>query len=60
MKYNHAYSFAFEVVSNDPDGEDVTGERLRDQLLARLNRLTDAEVSEACDCPWDSHEVSDE
>lgn len=48
FKYNHAYDFAFEVLSNDPEAEDVTPAMLRDALLARVNRLTDDELREAC------------
>lgn len=48
MKYNHAYDFAFEVGSHDEQCDDVTGAQLREGLLARLNRLSDEELLEAC------------
>ena len=48
VKYSHAYDFSFEVLSNDPEAEDVTPAMLRDALLARVNRLTDDELMEDC------------
>lgn len=55
-RFNHAYSFAFEVISNDDRGEDVTADMLRSALMARLNRLDEDEMIEACGCPWDTFE----
>lgn len=46
-KFNHAYDFAFEVVSDRDDAEDVTAPMLRAALLKRINRLTDEELLEA-------------
>jgi hypothetical protein len=46
-KFNHAYDFAFEVVSDRDDAEDVTAPMLRAALLERVNRLTDEELLEA-------------
>lgn len=47
--FNHAFDFAFEVkTDNRPD--DVTAAELRAALLERANRLTDAELIEACNC----------
>jgi len=46
-KFNHAYDFAFEVVSDRDDAEDVTAPMLRAALLERINRLTDEELLEA-------------
>lgn len=54
--YNHAYSFGFEVPGSvDQDGLDVTGAKLRSCLLARLAKLTDEEMLEACDAPFDTY-----
>lgn len=55
--YNHAYSFGFEVPgSTCEQATDVTGARLRERLLERLARLTDDELLEACDCPFDTYQ----
>ena len=43
-KFNHAYDFAFEVISDRDDAEDVTAPMLRAALLERVNRLTDEEL----------------
>jgi len=57
MKYNHAFDVAFAVVSNDPDGEDVTAEMMRDALLKRVETLmADGEMIEAVGCPFDTYE----
>jgi hypothetical protein len=56
-KYNHAYTIAFEVPgSADEEGKDVTGSRLREALLARVNELSDDDMLEACDAPYDTFE----
>lgn len=56
MKYNHAYDFAFEVVANDPEAEDVTPEMIRAALLERVNRLSDDDLMHACNC-FDTYEM---
>lgn len=57
FRYSHAYSLGFEISSNQSDGEDVTGDQLRQAIINRLNKLTDAELAEACGAPFDTHEV---
>lgn len=51
-KYSHAYDFAFEVISNDKDAEDVTAEMLLAACRARLNIIEaedgGSEMLEAC------------
>lgn len=55
--YNHAYTFAVEIPgSTSEDAGDVTGARLRAALLERINRLSDEELLEACDSPYDTME----
>lgn len=58
MKFNHAYDFAFEVISDQEDAEDVTAAMLRAALLERVNRLTDSELMEAAGC-FDSFAVEE-
>lgn len=59
-KFNHAYTFAFEVTSNDENGADLTGLDLRRALLARLDDLSDNDMIEACDAPYDTFEIEEE
>jgi len=54
-KFNHAYDFAFEVISERDDAEDVTAPMIRAALLERVNRLTDEELLEAASW-FDSYE----
>lgn len=46
--FNHAYDFAFEVISIHRDAKGVTAAMLRAALLERANRLSDDELMEAC------------
>jgi len=54
-KFNHAYDFAFEVISERDDAEDVTPAMIRAALLERVNRLTDEELISAASW-YDSYE----
>jgi hypothetical protein len=54
-KFNHAYDFAFEVISERDDAEDVTPAMIRAALLERVNRLTDEELINAASW-YDSYE----
>jgi hypothetical protein len=54
-KFNHAYDFAFEVISERDDAEDVTPAMIRAALLERVNRLTDEELISAASW-FDSYE----
>lgn len=38
-RFNHAYDIAFEVVSDKPDGKDVTPDMLKVALLKRIEHL---------------------
>lgn len=49
LRYNHAFSIAFEVLSNREDAKDVTPSRLRRALRKRLRELDDAEIFLACE-----------
>ena len=60
MKYNHAVTLAFEVVSNDPNGDDFTPAMLRKALLERMVSLDIGnEWVEAIGAPYDTYEESD-
>jgi hypothetical protein len=59
-RYNHAYDIAFSLVSETPDGSDVTQEMLRAALIRRIEQL-DAEaefggMEQACGAPYDTYE----
>ncbi len=57
-KYNHAFDVAFSLVSNDPDGNDITPDMLKAALLKRISDLDAAEEwKEACGSPWDTYET---
>ena len=57
MKYNHAYDFWFEVISDREDAADVTPEMIRKACIERIKRIDDQEVLEACNCS-DTMELS--
>lgn len=54
-RYNHALSIAFEVTSNEEQGEDISGGMLREAILKRLNNLNDNELVEAVGAPYDTY-----
>jgi len=57
MKYNHAVTLAFEVMSDDPNGEDFTPAILREALLQRMVNLDIGdEWVKAIGAPHDTHE----
>jgi hypothetical protein len=53
MFYNRAFDFAFEVICQDEEGEDIT------PAMIRANRLSNREILEACGS-FDVHEEEDE
>ncbi len=61
LKYNHAYDFAFEIISEHEGGDDVTPEMLRDACIARIKRCyKDGELDEACGRPFDTYTMPEE
>jgi len=59
-QYNHAYDFAFEVLSNHAEGDDVTPAMLIAACRARLDRIeaenNGAEMLDACGL-FDTYQV---
>jgi hypothetical protein len=55
-QFNHAFDFAFEVITDAEFGRDVAPEVIRDACIARMRRLSKEEIKEACNC-FDSFEV---
>ena len=47
-KYNHAYDFAFEVISQKKNGDDVTPAMLREACIKRITNIDDIEIMQAC------------
>lgn len=59
MRYNHAYTIAFEV-ETEHDADDVTADELRAGLRKRLDSLeNDQEWLAAADSPYDTIEVGE-
>ncbi len=56
-KYNHACTLAFEVISHDETGQDLTGPMLRNAIATRLYSLPDEELVEAVGLPYDTYEM---
>lgn len=59
MTYNHAFDFAFEVIT-DHESIDVTAQELRTALLNRVHNLDDNELIEACGMPFNSYEIEEQ
>lgn len=58
-RYNHAYTIAFEVISDHPKGDDVTPEQLKAALTQRIENLDsagDLEWLDATGAPYDTYE----
>lgn len=58
-KFNHAFDFAFEVLSDDFYAKDVTPDMLREALRATVDRLTDADMIERCSC-FDTYTITED
>lgn len=56
MKYNHAYTFGFSLENESEEGE-ATAAELRAAILKMLFELSDIELRENCDMPFDTYEV---
>ena len=54
--FNHAFDISFSVESPDPEGR-ITAEQARKAILTRVNTLSDTELLEAIDAPWDTYQV---
>lgn len=52
-KYNHAYTFAFSLVNESPEGE-ATPHEIRTAILMALAKMTDSEIWENCGAPFDT------
>jgi len=58
MKYDHMFCIAFSVVSDHPEGLDVTAEQIRDAIFSRVqSAYASGELREAADAPMDSYEI---
>lgn len=57
MKYNHAFSIGFGLISEHPTGDDVTAEQLLEALISRAKSAYESgELLEAVGCPFDTYE----
>ena len=59
-KYSHAYCFGFSLENDSQDGEETTAQELRSAILKRLAELSDIELLENCDAPFDTYELESE
>jgi hypothetical protein len=57
-KWNHAFDFCFEVITDHEDSDEVPASLIRAHLIERATRLSDEEILEACSC-IDSMEARD-
>ncbi len=58
-KFNHAYDFAFEVISDDFYARDVTPAMIRAALIERAQRISDDEIMEACSM-FDTYTINED
>jgi len=58
-RFNHAYDFAFEVLSDDFYAKDVTPAMIRQALIERATRISDDEIMEACSC-YDTYTIAED
>ena len=57
MKYNHAFDIAFSVISDTPNGEDITAEQFAAAIRKRVDELLACgEMLEAIGAPFDTYE----
>ena len=58
MKYNHAFTVAFEVESNNPQGEGISADDYHQALVKRSADLyRNNEWEEALGAPFDTYEI---
>ena len=63
-QYSHLYDIAFEVISHDEEGRDITPAQVRLAIIERIAKIQDSEIFEAigwCDTyeiPRDYEEVA--
>lgn len=59
-KFSHALSLAFEIETDDEEGEDITQDMLVAALQKRIADLvTNNELKEAVGSPWDTCETGE-
>jgi hypothetical protein len=60
MKYNHAFTLGFSVVSATEDGSDVTAEQVRGAIRKLLTEYPDMDILENIGAPFDTYEMDEE
>ena len=60
MRYAHLFSMSFELVSEDEDANDISGADLRTAVLRRLDLLSDEDLAQTIDAPYDTTPEEDE
>lgn len=57
-KFDYAFDIAFSVLSDEPEGKDVTPAMFRAALLRRIIELDETNTwEEACGVPYDAAEI---
>lgn len=60
-RYNHAFDIAFELISDDPNGDDVTPEMVYAALERRIQNLKkEGTALEAIGAPFDTYEFEED
>ena len=57
MKYDHAFTLAFSIISDEEDASDVTGAKLRQGIQEWLDGATDDDLLCNCGEPFDTFEA---
>lgn len=62
MPYNHAFTVAFEVISDDEDGKDITPQQFADAIRKRVDSLlaNGSEMLEAVGAPYDTYDTDED
>jgi hypothetical protein len=57
--YSHAFTIAFELISDDARGEDITPQQYADAIISRVEALlaNGNEMLEAVGAPYDTYPI---
>lgn len=58
-RFNHAFTIAFTIEHESPDGDGIRPQLIRNAILARLATTTDDELYEAIGAPIDTYRVDE-
>ena len=55
-RYNHAFTLGFSVVTNLPDGSDLTADDARQAIIKAVALMNDTELLENLGAPFDTYQ----